>query len=133
MGRWLTLVKLYILLCYDYDDFLLVIPTLYDTMLQISFHRIYNPSSGKKLIGNIRENIRNHPKIASTINLDLKNSENIGQIGKLKKLGEIWNIGWNQIYLKNWHVLTTRYNYKKWYRTSSRLIYKYGCFYLFGN
>jgi len=37
-----------------------------------------------KLVGNIGENIENCWKIVVIINLELKNSENIGQISNLK-------------------------------------------------
>lgn len=42
----------------------------------------------KQLIGNIR----NYQKMSAKINLDVKNYENIGQIGNTKNSGEIGNV-----------------------------------------
>jgi hypothetical protein len=47
-----------------------------------------------KLIGNVGENIGNYRKISVSVNLELKSSDNIGQIDNLKNSGEsrdIWN------------------------------------------
>lgn len=64
-------------------------------MLQISFWGIYRQGSRMKLIRNIGENIANYQKILERKNLDLKKSENIGQIDNLKNLEEIGIMGRN--------------------------------------
>jgi hypothetical protein len=65
---------------------------LLEALLQILFRVIYRQGSRKKLIGKIGQNIGNYRKISARINLDLKNSENIGKIGNLKSSGEIRDI-----------------------------------------
>jgi hypothetical protein len=66
-------------------------------MLQVLFQVIYRQGFGNKVIGN-------YGKILARINLDLKNLENIRQIGNLERLREMGNIYRNLRYLQ--HIKT---------------------------
>ena len=46
--------------------------------------------------------MENYQKMSTRINLDLKNSKNIEQIGNLKKFGEIENIARNKRHVQQW-------------------------------
>ena len=59
------------------------------SMLHTLCRGIYRRGSGNKFIGNIGENIGNYHKISAKIVLELKNYENIRQIGNTKNSGEI--------------------------------------------